>query len=560
MGWGTWGDVAADTGRDLEWARLLADGRRLYVDVAYYYGPLVPHLNAWLVRLFGAHLSVFVGAGLVVATLATAGLVAIVRPLAGWLAATVTGVAFVYCCAFAHLHYANVFNWVLPYLSASTYGMLFAIWSVERLLAYGRSERSRDFLLAALLLAAAALAKSEPGGVALVAHLGFVAVRGRRPTRAEWTGYAAAVVLVVAGYGIALRDDPLGLFRANFLDVAGHPAMRGFLAIHSGLADPAAAARAMATSAVLLGIALCLGRGAGILSDRGRATPPTAGVVGGAAAAVLYATASPAVPFAILPVIGLAAVGMLRAGAKADPARRSELVLWAAALACLARIPLAASGMHYGFYLLPLPLAAFVVWWFRAVPAWLGLGTHGARAHAFVGAAFLLAIAGRHLWDSRPLFAAHDVRADGPRGTTWLLGAVNGFPLGRAYADTIAFLRRYPASTRVLVVPTGAAMPFLAGLATAGDRTGFVPAELGPAAEERLLATLDSEPPDLIVSIRLDLREWGSRGFGVDYGRRTWSWMSRRYEPIATFGPEELVLVLGRRARASGTGAVTTTR
>jgi hypothetical protein len=311
---------------------------------------------------------------------------------------------------------------------------------------------------------------------------------------------------------------------------------------------------------VLLGIALLLGRAAGLLADRGRATPLTAGLVGGAVAAVLYATASPAIPFAILPVIALAALGMLLAGMKAEPARLSELVLWAAALACLARIPLAASGMHYGFYLLPLPLAAFIVWWFRAVPAWLGLGTRGVRAHAFVGAAFLVAIAGRHLWDSRPLFAAHDVRAEGPRGTTWLLGAVNGFPLGRAYADTIGFLGRYPASTRVVVVPTGAAMPFLAGLATAGDRTGFVPAEMGPAAEERLLATLDDEPPDLVVSIRLDLREWGSRGFGVDYGRRTWAWMRQRYEPIAAFGPEELVLVLGRRASPSGTGAVTTTR
>jgi hypothetical protein len=194
------------------------------------------------------------------------------------------------------------------------------------------------------------------------------------------------------------------------------------------------------------------------------------------------------------------------------------------------------------------------------VPAWLRLGPRGARAHAWVGAAVLIAIAGRHFHESRPLFAAHDVRADGPRGTTWLLGAVNGFPLGRAYADTIRYLGTYPASTRVLVVPTGAAMPFLAGLATAGDRTGFVPAEMGPAAEDRLLATLDAEPPDLVVSIRLDLREWGSRGFGVDYGRRTWAWMRERYEPIAAFGPEQLVLVLARRATSSSGGTAAPAR
>jgi hypothetical protein len=169
------------------------------------------------------------------------------------------------------------------------------------------------------------------------------------------------------------------------------------------------------------------------------------------------------------------------------------------------------------------------------------------RVHACVGTALLVAIAGRHLRASAPLFAAHTVELDAPRGRIRLLDGIGGYPLGRTYADTVRLLEKYPPSTRVLVVPTGAALPFLAGLASAGDRTGFVPAELGPAAEDRLLASLDAAPPDLVVSLRLDVHEWGSRGFGVDYAQRTWAWVRARYEPVATLGPEALVLVLRRR-------------
>jgi hypothetical protein len=554
MGWGTWGDVSADTGRDLELARLLANGARLYVDVAYYYGPLSPHVNALLVRVFGAHLEVFVAAGLVAAALAATGLVAIVRPLAGPVAATVAGLAYLYCCAFAHLHYANVFNWILPYLAASTYGMLLAIWSVEGLCRHVRVGRRRDLVVSVVLLAAAALTKVEAATAALLAHAVFAgaALAGIVPVGwVAWASYGMAAVAVVGGYGIALRTDPLGLFRANFVDVATHPAMRGFLALHGGFADLPAALWTIALSALALAASLGVALGAAALVDRGRASATVAVVVGGAIMVAIYAMLAPAASFAVLPVVAVAAVTMLAASMWTKPAERAarlpELLLWAAALGCLARMPLAAGALHYGFYLLPLPLAAFVVWWFRTLPAWLDMSPSRARVHACIGTALFIAVAARHLRASAPLFAAHTVRVDAPRGRTWLLGSIGGYPLGRAYADTIRHLATYPPTTRVLVVPTGSAMPFLAGLASAGDRTGFVPAELGPAAEERLLATLDAAPPDLVVSLRLDLREWGSRGFGVDYGRRVWAWMRAHYEPVATFGPEELVLVLRRR-------------
>jgi hypothetical protein len=90
-------------------------------------------------------------------------------------------------------------------------------------------------------------------------------------------------------------------------------------------------------------------------------------------------------------------------------------------------------------------------------------------------------------------------------------------------------------------------MVFLAGLDSAGRPHGLPPPEVD-ASEDRLLRESGGRAPDLVVSIRLDLREWGSRGFGVDHGRRTWTWIRGHYEPVTAFGPEQLVLVLRRRA------------
>src|SRR5262249_14834297 len=154
-------------------------------------------------------------------------------------------------------------------------------------------------------------------------------------------------------------------------------------------------------------------------------------VGGGAVAAAIYATLDPAVTFAALPLIAIAGIAMgLRPLAAA---RVPELMLWAAALGCLARMPLAAGALHYGFFLLPLPLAAFVVWWFRTLPARLGMRPSGARVHAAVGATLVVAIAVRHAVVSAPMFAAHTVYVEAPRGRMWLLGSIGAFPLGRTY-------------------------------------------------------------------------------------------------------------------------------
>jgi hypothetical protein len=50
--------------------------------------------------------------------------------LGGRVAATAAATAFLHLCAFGHLYFKGIFNWVLPYTYAATYGMLAATTSL----------------------------------------------------------------------------------------------------------------------------------------------------------------------------------------------------------------------------------------------------------------------------------------------------------------------------------------------------------------------------------------------------------------------------------------------
>src|ERR1700722_7760491 len=56
--WGAWGSLTIDSGHEMYFPALLAEGKVLYRDVWFPYGPLAPYLNSYLFRLFGTHLNV----------------------------------------------------------------------------------------------------------------------------------------------------------------------------------------------------------------------------------------------------------------------------------------------------------------------------------------------------------------------------------------------------------------------------------------------------------------------------------------------------------------------
>ena len=117
--WAYWGNLTADCGREMYVATVLSEGKKLYRDVWFNFGPAAPYFNSVLFRIFGIHLNVLYWAGSLAALgsaifLYLAGM-ELSSCLAGWTAAAV-----LLCESF----HPSLFSFPLPYSFASVYGCL----------------------------------------------------------------------------------------------------------------------------------------------------------------------------------------------------------------------------------------------------------------------------------------------------------------------------------------------------------------------------------------------------------------------------------------------------
>ena len=120
--WRKWGYLPIDSGREMYVPAAIAGGKRLYFDLWYPYGPLIPYWHAALFRLFGIHLGVLIGAGLAVVSAATFLLYSVSRVF--------LPPAWSFAAVFAFLvqaFQADLFNYILPYSYPAAYGSMFAV-------------------------------------------------------------------------------------------------------------------------------------------------------------------------------------------------------------------------------------------------------------------------------------------------------------------------------------------------------------------------------------------------------------------------------------------------
>jgi len=128
--WEKWGNLTIDCGREMYIPAAISQGKRLYFDLWYPYGPLIPYWNALLFRLFGIHLSVLYATGIAISAIITLTLYSLSRTfLPIWLSFTV-GFAFL-----VRAFHPKIFNYVLPYSYPAAYGAMFStvlIWLLVR--------------------------------------------------------------------------------------------------------------------------------------------------------------------------------------------------------------------------------------------------------------------------------------------------------------------------------------------------------------------------------------------------------------------------------------------
>ena len=548
LGWGRFGDLVVDVGRELDVPRRLLAGERLYADVRWYYGPLAPWLNAGLYRALGVHVSVLAGAGLASAALLTAVVYLLARRFTRPMSAAAAALAFVWLGAFASDRACgfNICNFVLPYSFAATYGMTVAATSLLFLVRHAQGGRAADFGLSCAALALTGLAKLEPLAPILAAHVLFALgglVERRLRAWPHLVGWSGAAGLVGLTYGaLALRVGG-GLWTEN-LHALANAGSSPFITWTMGIDDVPASLLEAGKSAALLGSAIGFAIAAGALAGVAGRLRTVAGSVAGAVAFGLFAWAGPrlafrALPFAMGAVLLAVAWRWIR-----GPDRRASLLphalLWTFALVALARIVLRANLEVYGFYLLPAGFVCLAVLFTEYVPALLEHAGVQRTGYALVSVAVLAGAGAAAFRDALAMFAERTVVVASQRGSLRV-------PESQAsLAAMVGALAQFPPGTRLLSIPEGAGFNYFSGLEAADAFSSHLPMELPTdEADAGLLARLAAAPPELVLVIPRSTAEFGFRGFGVDYARRTGIWLAARYRPLISTGPG---VVLLRRA------------
>jgi hypothetical protein len=554
--WGTWGDLAVDTGYDLVAAARVAGGEAPYRDFVYYYGPLSPYLLGGAFAVFGAGIGTAVAFGLALAAAIVGLSYALGRALAGRTGALLTG-----ALATTALFSTGNMSSVLPYTASAP---LAVALSLGLLLVLVRPAAGRGALLTAGALAGL-ICLTRPEFVAAAA----VAIAIRQLARAAdpATGPrgalgelgtialpALAVPAVVYG-AIATEVPPGALVTDNLLPLqqlsaAGEQIVRSAMPLTpSSFADLLVHAAVYAVGlAGLLALAAAIRRGgtAGRLAIAAAAL----GALGFLAVLAINPEALrtrlewayawiPAGAAAATALLGWAALRRRRPASPALP-----LVVFLSVLAATTYaqfLPFATHFPNKAAYAMPFA-AAFLAWLHLRVPAERGIGAAAALGAGWLA---LLAIAGGAL-------AAYDARDEA--------GVVRG--PGGSLADAPARTANYQqavdwlvAETRpgepVLIAPQVSWMHVVADRPNVLDHLQLLPGAAAAADERAAIAALTAADVDVAVIDTHRFTEYGHGAFGETFDRRVAAWLRGDFERVRVIGspgdPEAHPLELWRR-------------
>ena len=553
-----WGHPIIDLGRDLYLPAQLLQGRVLYRDLLYNYGPLAPYLLAAVTWLFGPALWVFAGVGLATIAATAAALYAIGHRLRGVGAGFACALAFLVLNAFANLSWGC--NFVLPYAYAATLGMTFALWSFYLLLRHlAGGRRLGTFIGSVALMALAGLCKQEIG-----LAIGLVHVAAWWLHRVPWRRVAGTVGVGLGLCGLfvwafaARGPAEHALFGENLMKFRGEGLVQSFFLDAAGLDDIAESLSELLVPApgLLLGYAgLRLLVAARVARVKGlvRAAPKLQ-VLGALVFVVGLVVAGDVRVFGLCVAAAPIAIARLWRKDRRDPL----LLLAVFVLGTAVRIPLRYHPLWYGF-VLSIPAYPFA--------AALALRK---RRHmppgAVKGALALLLLAmllrtGAEIWEG---YGYATVTLRTPMGT--LRDAAADTPNGRGRAEVLrSFLAWWedrhaetpPAS--LVVFPEGVSLNYFLGVPNPTGCYLFTPPEIPtPAAERRVLPALRAAAPERIVINSRDTWEFGSKGFGADYAREIMAWIDANYVIERAFEPPPggawRLVVLRKRLPGLGLG------
>lgn len=539
--WRGWPDPLIDFGRELYVAWQVAEGAALYRDVAYFNGPLSPHVNALLFLVTGPsllglallNLVIYLGIALLSYDL--------LRRAGDAFSAAAAGVTLATLFGFARLVGVGNYNYATPYSHEMTHGLLLGLASAWCLVRFAPAGRIAWAVACGLLAGLTFLSKVELFvATAAALTIGLIAVRERR-ARAIGVIVGAAVLPVLLAFALlCLRLGPAAAMKGTLGGWAYvfNPAVAAlpFYRSLAGLDRPVEQAWEMAVMAAAWVLASAAAYGLAVLGvGRGRVVAIALAALLPAAGAWFFFGRIPwqtlfyPLPAAALLLTGLTALAVIRQGA--DERLMARLVWTAFGIVLLAKIALRPVIGHYGFVLaMPATLAvvAAATGW---IPRWTGdrLGRGAAGVFRTAGVSVVATVIAVHLWAYERFYADRPVTIG--TGGDRFTAAADG--RAEAAAGMLSELERVaPPGATLAVVPEGAMLNYLSRRENPTPYVTLLPPEFAMFGTDAIVAAYRRLPPDFVVIAPRDLSEYGSAGFESDYGRELAEWIRAEYAPV----------------------------
>jgi hypothetical protein len=527
-----WGHPTIDLGRDLYLPSQILEGRVLYRELLYNYGPTVPYLLAGITAILGDALWVFATVGFVIGIAALAAVYAIGVRLGGLTTGFSAALMFLVFSFFSNTTWGC--NFVLPYSFAAILGTAAALWSFYFLHVYLYENRSPGLMACSVaLLIFALLTKHEIGlSIGLVHALAWWAHSIPRKIIAASIGAGLAVGLIFLAIFSAKAPGEHTLLADNLLRYAGN--VKDLFFHRVGGLDKPAENIVLTLKTFLQGAAIVLAASiAGWAVPALRQKQWARGLTGIVAAigclCLIWWSADVRIfQGSLIFALGIAIYCAIKN--RRDPLLLLSVFVLLSAL----RIPLKFYPVWFGFYLL-VPAYLFLAY---ALGKRLALWIPGRK---FVMCAFAaLAIL--------TMFRFHQTVSEAYGKMTSRLvtpkGSIRDFPVGRSEAieQFLAYIEsRFPEEKPSLVViPQGVSLNYYTGMKNPTAYYLFIPAEVNsPELEARMIEELEATRPDYIIYTSRYMKEFGVKGFGIDYGMEVAAWISQNYALEQVFrGPK----------------------
>jgi len=556
--WGHWGDLQIDSGREMYVPASILQGKLLYRDLWYMYGPLAPYMQALAFRIFGVSLNVLYGLGLTLTITCALLIFEIARQFDLVIPAAAAPAIFFLAESFSPF----IFSFVFPYSYSASIACVLGLACLYFALRHARRGRTREVALAALFAGIAVLTKQE-FGLACLLLVAFEVTASSILQRAFriWMRSTAVCIAglspAIAVYGWFIwKVSARTLLLVNWSSTPGTYFMRTLgkrtTAAQGFRFIPLEWLFSLDSAVISLGlwfaiaVANCVAiRRLRLRSSLSMATLVLADLLVALVALQLDAK-SEALPIllaqAVFPkgifLLGLFFVGQAiwkmrhprdRAIALADAC----LGIYAMAVGLRVMMELAPGRFHYATFFNPPIFIVFVVMISRVI-RFACQSIDKKSLDRLVGV-MISVEAGLLLMGfvPKPDLLPTPLKTD--------FGTIYTTPgMAAVFPQVISFMKEHTRNKRdIVVLPEAPSLYFFAGMQAPTRWYTAEPGIIDPVHQEELARNIAANNVEYLLIPTRSVKEYGIAGFGIGYNQVIYHWLMEHYSKVGQFGPTE---------------------